>query len=280
MRHDHDTSACHLFVPASPLVLRRPAGCRLLQRPRRRAPRRQPRRRAAGHSRRRGRKPVDRSVPARHRLARRRRAGGSQRRNRRPRDRDAGRARHARRRRARCSSASPPPETAAQLREAEANAAQIEARLGLVAGQPFDPMRVPDVMNAKASLDWAEAEFNRIKSLLEQKVVSQSEFDQRRTQVEAARQQYQAAQNWRAAVVPLARRRRAPASRSRARPSADTVVRAPFAGLVAERLVSVGDYVTRGTQRRHGRADRSAARRADGARAVRLARQGRASRCG
>src|SRR6185436_7308828 len=29
---------------------------------------------------------------------------------------------------------------------------------------------------------------------------------------------------------------------------ADTVVRAPFAGLVAERLVSVGDYVTRGTK--------------------------------
>src|SRR5690606_18814911 len=29
---------------------------------------------------------------------------------------------------------------------------------------------------------------------------------------------------------------------------ADTAVRAPFAGLVAERLVSVGDYVTRGTR--------------------------------
>ena len=29
---------------------------------------------------------------------------------------------------------------------------------------------------------------------------------------------------------------------------ADTVVRAPFAGVVAERLVSVGDYVTRGTK--------------------------------
>ena len=29
---------------------------------------------------------------------------------------------------------------------------------------------------------------------------------------------------------------------------ADTTVRAPFAGLVAERLVSAGDYVTRGTR--------------------------------
>ena len=41
-------------------------------------------------------------------------------------------------------------ETSAQLLEAEANGAQIEARLGLSAGQPFDPKRVPDVMNAKA----------------------------------------------------------------------------------------------------------------------------------
>src|SRR5258706_11487614 len=45
-------------------------------------------------------------------------------------------------------------EADASLREADANAAQLEARLGLVAGQPFDPVRVPDVLNAKASLDW------------------------------------------------------------------------------------------------------------------------------
>jgi multidrug efflux pump subunit AcrA (membrane-fusion protein) len=52
-------------------------------------------------------------------------------------------------------------EADAQLREAQANAAQIEARLGLSASQPFDPIHVPEVMNAKASLDWAEAEFRR-----------------------------------------------------------------------------------------------------------------------
>ena len=67
-------------------------------------------------------------------------------------------------------------ETSAQLLEAEANAAQIEARLGLGTAQTFDPKRVPDVMNAKAALDLAEAEFGRIRSLLDQKVVSQSEY--------------------------------------------------------------------------------------------------------
>src|SRR4051812_40070792 len=42
-------------------------------------------------------------------------------------------------------------EADAALREADANAAQLEARLGLVAGHPFDSLKVPDVLNAKAS---------------------------------------------------------------------------------------------------------------------------------
>jgi RND family efflux transporter MFP subunit len=138
-------------------------------------------------------------------------------------------------------------EAGAQLREADANAAQIEARLGLAPGQSFDATRVPEVMNAKASLDWAEAEFNRMKALLDQKVVSQSEYDQRLTQVEAARQQYQAAQNsaqqsYRSLIAAHARVDLA------RKASADTAIKAPFAGLVAERQVSTGDYVTRGTK--------------------------------
>ena len=136
-------------------------------------------------------------------------------------------------------------ETSAQLQEAEANAAQIEARLGLSASQPFEPKRVPDVLNAKASLDLAEAEFGRIKSLLDQKVVSQSEYDQRRAQVDVARQQFQVAQN-----VAEQSYRSLQAARARIelaqKAQADTTIRAPFSGLVAERVVSIGDYVTRG----------------------------------
>src|SRR5438046_1214527 len=64
-------------------------------------------------------------------------------------------------------------ETDAQLKEAEANAAQIEARLGLTSGT-FDVNAVPEVQNAKAAYDLAQNEFGRIKSLLEQRVVSQS----------------------------------------------------------------------------------------------------------
>jgi membrane fusion protein (multidrug efflux system) len=138
-----------------------------------------------------------------------------------------------------------PSEADAQASEAEANAAQIEARLGLKSGVDFDANSVPEVQNAKAGFELAQNDFNRIRSLLDQRVVSQSEFDQRRTQMEAARQQYESAKNGAAQqyqALQAARARVALAHKA----VADTVVRAPFPGLVAERLVSTGDYVTKG----------------------------------
>ena len=136
-------------------------------------------------------------------------------------------------------------ETDAQLKEAEANAAQIEARLGITSGQPFDVNAVPEVQNAKSGFDLTESEFARIKSLLDQRVVSQSEYDQRRTQMEAARQQFESAKNGAAQQYQSLQAARARVSLAR-KASADTVVRAPFGGIVAERLVAVGDYVTKG----------------------------------
>jgi len=138
-----------------------------------------------------------------------------------------------------------PTETDAQLKEAEANAAQLEARLGLDAGRTFDANAVPEVQNAKAAFELAQSEFNRIKSLLDQRVVSQSEYDQRRTQAEAARQQYEAAKNGAAQQFQMLQAARARVSLAR-KALADTVVRAPFNGVVAQRLVSTGDYVTKG----------------------------------
>src|SRR5205807_4705773 len=134
-------------------------------------------------------------------------------------------------------------ETDAQLKEAEANAAQIEARLGLAAGTAFDVNAVPEVQNAKAAFELAQSEFNRIKSLLDQRVVSQSEYDQRRTQMEATRQQYEAAKNGAAQQFQSLQAARARVSLAR-KAFADTSVRAPFTGVVAQRLVSAGDYVT------------------------------------
>ena len=136
-------------------------------------------------------------------------------------------------------------ETDAQFKEAQANAAQLEARLGLAPSGPFDVNAVAEVQNAKAGFDLAQSEFNRIKSLLDQRVVSQSEYDQRRTQMEASRQQYEAAKNGAAQQYQMLQAALARVSLAR-KALADTSVRAPFNGVVDQRLVSVGDYVTKG----------------------------------
>lgn len=138
-------------------------------------------------------------------------------------------------------------EVRAQMQEAEANAAQIQARLGLGTSGGFEIDRVPEVANAKAADDLAEAEFARAKMLSEKKLLSPSDYDRSRTQADAARRQFDIARNnaeqqyqsLLAAQARLAIARKA---------LADTVVRAPFAGAVEQRLVSVGDYVSRGTK--------------------------------
>src|SRR5262249_52431668 len=105
--------------------------------------------------------------------------------------------------------------------------------------------KVPEVANAKANLTLAQAEFDRIEKLLAQRVVSQSEYDQRKTAVEAARQQYESAKNGgeQQYQALLAARARVTLAR---KALSDTVVRAPFAGIVGQRMVSTGDYVTKG----------------------------------
>jgi multidrug efflux pump subunit AcrA (membrane-fusion protein) len=138
-------------------------------------------------------------------------------------------------------------EVSAQAREADANAAQIEARLGTASGAAFDAERVAEVANARATFELAATEFERTKMLQERQLVSRSEFDQKQAQVEAARRQYDVAKNsaqQQFQALMGAKARVAMAKKA----VADTVVRAPFDGVVGERLVSVGDYVTRGTK--------------------------------
>ena len=138
-------------------------------------------------------------------------------------------------------------EVTAQAEEAQANVAQIEARLGISSGEAFDVERVPEVANAKAAHQLAVSELNRARQLSEQRLLSAAEFDQRAAQAEAAARQYDAARNG-----ALQQYQSLVAARARAglakKAVADSVVRSPFSGVVAERLVSVGDYVTRGTK--------------------------------
>jgi RND family efflux transporter MFP subunit len=136
-------------------------------------------------------------------------------------------------------------EVAAQAREADANAAQIDARLGTASGAAFDVERVAEVANARANYELVQTEFERTKKLQESQLISRSEFDQKQAQVEAARRQYEVARNGAEQQYQALMGAKARVAMAR-KALADTIVRAPFDGVVGERLVSVGDYVTRG----------------------------------
>jgi membrane fusion protein (multidrug efflux system) len=138
-------------------------------------------------------------------------------------------------------------EVEAQAQEADANVAQIQARLGQTEGPNLDVDRVPEVASAKATHDLAQADFARTRMLFEKQLIARSEFDLRQAQVETTRRQYETARNG-----ALQQHQALAAAQARAtlarKALTDTVVRAPFDGVVAERVVSVGDYVTRGTK--------------------------------
>ncbi len=106
---------------------------------------------------------------------------------------------------------------------------------------------MPEVANARAQLTLATGEFDRAKMLFEKQLLSKSDFDQKSAQAEVARRQFDIARNGamqQYQALLAARARVALAKKA----LADTVVKAPFAGVVGQRLVSVGDYVQRGTK--------------------------------
>jgi RND family efflux transporter MFP subunit len=138
-------------------------------------------------------------------------------------------------------------EVEAQVREADANAAQIAARLGLAGGATFEIERVPEVANAKAAQAQSEADFGRAQMLFDRKLLSQSDYDRSRTQAEASRRQYETARNTAEQQYQSLMAARARVSLAK-KALDDTTVRSPFDGVVGQRLVSVGDYVTKGTK--------------------------------
>ncbi len=138
-------------------------------------------------------------------------------------------------------------EMEAQVAEADANAAQIVGRLGLADGAEFQVDRVPEVANARASLTLAEGDFERAQMLFDRKLLSKADFDQRSAQAEVARRQYDIARNGALQQYQALLAARARVSLAK-KALDDTVVRSPFAGVVGQRLVSVGDYVARGTK--------------------------------
>ena len=76
------------------------------------------------------------------------------------------------------------------------NAAQIEARLGMTSGKPFDVSTVPEVQNAKASFENAKLNLERTERLFQRGIAAGKEVEDARAQrasAEAALEQASAA---------------------------------------------------------------------------------------
>lgn len=135
----------------------------------------------------------------------------------------------------------------ASLRLAQANAAaaQAQARLGTKPGERFDPAATSEVRSAKEAMDLAVADAARTKALFDSGGVAQATWDQAKARAEQARAQYDGAIN--GAQQAWAGLAAAQASANLAqKASADTIVRAPFDGAVAERRISAGEFAQMG----------------------------------
>lgn len=138
----------------------------------------------------------------------------------------------------------------AALAQANSNVAQAEARIGLRAGQRFDPTRVAEVGAAKAGLDLAEKNLRRYEQLLESGDISRSAYDQQRAQRDQLREQYQAAlaqanQSYAAVQTARAAAQSAQVAVEQAQKGVrDVTIYSPISGFVTERTADVGEFVS------------------------------------
>ena len=119
---------------------------------------------------------------------------------------------------------------------------QTRARLGARGTELPTPEQTPDVLSALAQRTEAEQKLARAKQLAAKNLLPVQELERAQTELETARAAHAsalaAARNLLAEVTA-----REAALNSANRDLEDTVIRAPFEGVVAERLVSPGQFV-------------------------------------
>jgi len=138
----------------------------------------------------------------------------------------------------------------AQLDQAKATLEQNRAKIGLRAGQKFNPENVPEVAAARAALDLAEKNLKRSEKLLESGDVSRAAFDLQKSQRDQASEQYkalihQAEQNYAAIANSQAAVQAAQTNVSLVKRNLTyTTVVAPMAGYVSDRPADIGEYIS------------------------------------
>jgi RND family efflux transporter MFP subunit len=135
-----------------------------------------------------------------------------------------------------------------RVQQAEAALQQARARLGLDphgASEQVDPDRTAVVRQARAVLDEARLSHTRVKTFVERGIASRAELDSAEAALQVADGRYEDA-------IEEVRNRQALLSQRKTeldlarQAMIDTVLLAPFAGMVRERTVSPGQYVNAG----------------------------------
>jgi membrane fusion protein, multidrug efflux system len=125
---------------------------------------------------------------------------------------------------------------------------ELKARLGITDdGSRFDPAELPEVKLAKAALEQAQRNMDRVDKLAEKKVLSKETVEQTQTEYELAVNRYtqalyqsrQAYQTCKTAQV---------RAEILAKAVKDTTIVAPFDGWVVEKLVDKGEQISAGMQ--------------------------------
>lgn len=133
-----------------------------------------------------------------------------------------------------------------QLKEAQATEAQTLAKLGLTTpGQAFDAQQTPEVRQARVTRERMEVDFQRYERLVQQGAVSRSEYDLKRNDYLAQKEQVEVRTNEARQLYQTLQAQGARVAMAR-KTLADTTIRAPYAGLIMEKLVNVGQYVPKG----------------------------------
>lgn len=127
--------------------------------------------------------------------------------------------------------------------EQQAALDQTRARLGARGAELPAPEQTPDVLSAAAKRVEAEQQLERARRLAAKNLVSQEDLERAQTQLQTARAAHETA-------IAAERQLRAEVAAKEAtlhganRELQDAVIRAPFDGVVAERMVSQGQFVT------------------------------------
>ncbi len=138
----------------------------------------------------------------------------------------------------------------AQVDQMKAALRQAEEKVGVRPGQSFDPLKVPEVINARVALELAEKNLRRAEKLIESGDVARSTYDQQKAQRDQLKQVYEAAvslarQNYAAVMTARANVANAETQLGLARRNLSyALVFSPIDGYVAERNADLGEYVS------------------------------------